>query len=939
MIYPEQLADYYSTSWNATEFDDQFEILMDNEAFVAMTTAGFVRLNIIEKIGEIIKGFLGGTDYSQRHRVQAAWLKFLYYGEAHHLLKEGQIERLRHRISYPYEHFDIAIDQLFKEVSDYHQYFNESTSEHLSKLRNIVTDYHRHHAASLRPGFWTRLCIPPLLDSRKLFLFGDTPLQLSEKALEQQANPHLAFAYLQKAFDLKNDSPGFQKKLAVQLQELENSYFSELTEQQQQKIQELWIELGQTAFENELSDLASSYLERALRIDYKNAETRLQVGKLYLANEEYRSAQPFLAELQKAFSQDFQMQIKVGHAYWQLDQFKEAVKAYETALSTNQKQMGKLSSHQKQIAFAYHQLGIAHLKQFISNGTITEAITFLLAAIEADPITLNYQENLYEAYVLQWQASSVNFAALHGEEWLKFVAISQATVIKKWKSQIIQILLGCSEQYFKAHQNQKAHACLQKGIDLFKDDVNIKIQAIDMAIRYGDWHPFKSKLDDWESEYYANPYLKQKIGDAYWHSDQNQAVAIYQKSLNLFDQRLLLCQDEAERKDCQQQMADMKARIGKTHLQVKPGLFKGVPFDAAIKNFEQAALIDPSHYASLLFDACLAAAQVEKQRPLLLRDTNKIIELYQKAFQALRQKGEYLIELLQLCIDSQRHDDAVAIYYDIQKQPWAEELEVPSTIFSELAKKLFEHKEYEATLDCLRQAYELEPQNQKYKKDYFQLTLALAKDKYQKLQKSRAKDKQEATSTQYLLEIAESLEACWNEEFDQVKQLEKPYQEMFAKIYHSLADCYVQRCLLPQPKKEMAKITIKKHQEQHQAEIQQALDYYTTALNYQPENASLHFDKGLLLDWIVNYEEAIKEFELAVKYQPCNPFYHKMLALLYFSVYYDTEKCEKHHQLAQKYTSPSFAQDYQIWADEFMSQVKTKQIDPHSYTQKKGWFS
>src|SRR5262249_35004829 len=146
-----------------------------------------------------------------------------------------------------------------------------------------------------------------------------------------------------------NDSPEFQEQLATQLQEIESSEL----EGEQRKIQELWIKLGKTAFENELPDLAISHLEHALQVDSKNAKARLQIGKLYLANKEYTSAQPFLAELQKAFPQDLQMQINIGHAYWQLDQFKEAMDAYEAAASCYQKQAGKLSSHQKQMGSIY----------------------------------------------------------------------------------------------------------------------------------------------------------------------------------------------------------------------------------------------------------------------------------------------------------------------------------------------------------------------------------------------------------------------------------------------------------------------------------------------------------------------------------------------------------------------------------------------------------
>ena len=79
------------------------------------------------------------------------------------------------------------------------------------------------------------------------------------------------------------------------------------------------------------------------------------------------------------------------------------------------------------------------------------------------------------------------------------------------------------------------------------------------------------------------------------------------------------------------------------------------------------------------------AAQAEKQRTSLLRDTNKIIGYYQRAFESIHKKGEYLIDLLKLYLDSKRHDDAVTLYYEIQKQTWSGDFALPADLYNRLA--------------------------------------------------------------------------------------------------------------------------------------------------------------------------------------------------------------------------------------------------------------
>lgn len=953
MIYPGMRGDYYSKMWNATEYEAQLDILLDQQSYIAVHEEGFARLTLIEKIGQVVKGLFGGTDLTEEHRVQGAWLKFLYYGEVQGFLKEQQLERLRSRIRFSSQRLHPAIENTFKKIEAYHSQRNiawVAESDHFRQLREIVTDYHQRHTSFLRPGLWFSLRNPPFLGLEKLPHFGDTPLQLSLKALEQKdPNPHLAFSHLQQAFAIKNDDPAFQLKLAQQLQHLAEAHQAALKDQQK-NIQQLWIGLAQTAFKNLAPAQAWQYLDKALQADPSNTDGRLQVGRLYLFNQNYQQAMSFLTELQQAFPHDLALHAEIGHAYWSDAKLDKAMATYETVITSYQKLSRSAYISDSQIASLSARVGMAYFDNLISNdaNNLAKSIPYLVYAVRLNPTNLFYQSKLCQAYIQQWEASAGNFVATYGQDWLQFLSISELSAIHAAADKIKKMLLSCSDQFFQVHQNQKAHTCLRKLFELFPNHADMKIAALDLAIRHRDWAPLEPLFDQWKKENYANPYLKKKMGDAYWDKNKPLALKLYQEALDLFATHLTRCQEE-EKKTCQNQIAEIHARIGIDHLSTQPGFWKGVPYDEAIQRLEKAASLNPTLHASALFDAYLRAAQAEKERTSLLQDTKKIIAYYQKAFQTLLQKGEYLIELLQLCL-SNKPDDAVSLYYEIQKQPWAKELILPAKAWNELAQKLSERKDHETALACHKQAYvcakqayknenkkEFEKEYTKYKQEYFQFSLKLASDNYEKVKTDGLTD---VKAIKELLKIAFILQDCESEEILNVEKLKQSFTETWVKIHGSLAKCYLERCWLPLPASEydskstFDQETIKQHKQTHAGDIEKALKHYTKALTYQPENAALHFDKGLLLEWSGEAEMALEEFELAIKHQPRNPFYHKMYGMIRYAV---RGSSAGHMETADECAPPHFAEDYPVWKDEYMCSQKTKVINPHDYTTKGSW--
>ena len=931
MIFPEQRGDFLLKTWNGKEFETQLDILTQDSDYIAVSKNGFIRLNLLQKIWEAVKGFFGGTNLSQHTRVNADALKFLYCGETHGLINDKEMRQLKKLASSPFK-ADPAILNLFTELLDYRKSSSPSRSKHFEKLRDIVTDYHTSHALSLRPGFWTRKLTPPSLDLKSLQYFGSTRLQLSEKALQPpNPNPLLALSHLEKAFELKNDAPQFQDHLAVQLLNLSSNYSSQLSFQKR-KIQELFLQLGRVALANQLPADAKNYLSNALNADPKNLQALLEIGKLYLTYREFDEAQAFLGDLLKAYPQDLPLLFEIANAYWKTNKFQKAIDIYENALNQYEKEPKTFPLDPKQIAAAYHCVGSAHLTGLTGSVSLTEAEEALFKAFKIDPADPIYQKDLCAAYEQLWKNSNC-FSPIEEDSFLEFLSLAANSILQKNKDSMIPILMGCSENHFKAHNNQKGHDLIEKALAHFSGDADVIIRCLDLALSHGDSLPLEEFFEEWGANHYANPYLKKKIGDALWNSDQQAAMTYLQESLDLFQQRLSLCRNTPEELVCKQHIANIEIRIGSAHLQPSGVIFKTISYDQAIQQYEKAVSLDPISHSATLFDLYLKAANEELNKAFLLRNTDKIINYYFKAFQISFQEGSYLIDLLNLYFSKNRVVEAVDLYDKIQQQPWYSNFNIPPSLLAALAKTHLQLKKNPQAMDCFKKAHEKDPSNSIYKENYFQTTLNYAQDRLKEIQKE-----QSAKRMVVWYNLAKILTECWKEGFKSVEKLEGPFHAILSNISQLFAFNHIHSCKLPLPINQMQKDEVTLHKKRSVKHLQVAVNHFNKAIEYQPDNAALHFDKGMLLAWMVDYDGAFNEMELAVKYQPRNPFYHRQLADLYSIVHSNSDKYDEHKKEAEKLATQDFQQDYQVWTNEFMSSVKTKDIDPHAYTKPKGWF-
>lgn len=924
MIYPTMREDYYPKCWSGKEYEQQVDVLLDNTHFLGFTDEEFVSFNLLEKIWQVIKRCLGFTDYTETYRVQAAWMKFLYYGEAQGLLDNDQVGRLSLRIKQINQPLDPIFKRMFEEIEAYHT-MPIRLPTHLSLLRQHLSDFHQRHALELRPGLWSRWMTPPSLDPTKLAFFGDLPLLFAEQALKEDTpQPLQALNYLKQAFVLKNSQPAFQRKLAQQLHAID-------ADEASWQIQRFFIDLAQTAFENGLTDEANAHLDHVLKATTLSQSMRIRIGKLYLDYQQDQHALPYLPLLKANCAHDPDRQFQIAQVYWQDEQYTEALDCYENSLKTYQQKLvtctsqERSSSYHKQMALIHDRIGQIYFEKLLpaQSDHLKLAIASFAAAVKANSLVSDYQTHLCEAYQQQWETDASHFHIAYASDWLHFLSFCENPIVEKHQAKIIDMLLDCSEYFFQSQDNKKAHICLKKAIGLFDNRIEYILKGLRLAIQYQDWEPLESFFANWEKEHYANPYLKMYIGDAYWNKQRSTALKKYQEALDFFTKRLLIYPDE-ERAICQDHMAQIRVKIGNNQLQAQPGIFRSVPYDAALQNLQAAFQLDPKH-APQLFEAYLAAAKNESQRTRLMRDNYKIIDYYQQAFNTLPQNGDYLQELMKLYMDYSKYQEALTLYQAIQKQSWASEFKMSAEFYSKIGKDALDKENPAVALELLKKAYDLQPDCAAYKREYFQQTLNWAKKQYEDIQKDPTEDK--------LIELVKALKVCDQLNFQKVENLKTAYEELLVRIYVALARHVVASCWLPQLQSAYYanKEEIASHKKQHEPHYQRALGYYDEALCYRPKAAELYFDKAVILDWIIEFEDAFEFYQKAVEYNPCNPFYHKCLGRMHGALYCNRKKQEEHNQIAAKYAPVEFEDDYRIWIDEHMSKVKTKDIDPHKY--------
>lgn len=931
-IYAQSCADFFRPL-KKDEYEQQVERLctLPSQASIGFSEKeGFIHLSLVDKVMEIVKGLLGFEDKSHSKRAEAEWLKFLYYGEANGFLSDNHLTSLRHRFYIGNQTTSPTIRKVFEEITR-NRHGQASNQNHLSSLRIILIDFHTQQANYLKPYLWKRLSQKPELDARRLIHFGDTSLMLAEQALmPPQANVQLALKHLLEAHRLKNLNPEFQRKLALQFKQLVDMHQNDpVISEYRTVIQHAWIELARIAYSNNRQAEAHEYATCVLESNPSDAIKNL-LGELFLSVSDFDKLEPFLPPLQQARSQDANLQVQIGKAYWHYQRFAEGVMAYQTAIHLLEQEDLQILNHSSTSSLQaelHAEIGKAYLQRLEGlngNTSPSKAIKHLSKASQLKDNQENIQRLLLEAYHQQWQIHPETFTGRYREEWFQALQLSSPELIHETRATITNMLLSCSEQAFAEHCNHIANEYLETGTELFKDS-SFVLQTLELTLKYKDFEAVNDLIEIWDETHYSNPFIQEKIGDVYFHLNRNQALSFYQEAINLFEDKLRRIDDIQEEANCQNHMANLQAKIGQVQLETTPGFFTQVPYDNAIERLETAVSINPSAHSPSLFKTYLAAAKAEQEKSFLSYDRAKAINYYIKAFHLTQQDGPYLNELMGLCLSHRNHYAQAALLFSaIQKQAWADQFQLSDVQLHQLANQFIASNQDEMTLICLKKAHAQQPNVAVYKRDLYQLVLKQAKELQEKAILSQTAEEK----IPQLKASIDMLSQQFNNGFSQIETLESNYRKALSGAYRQMAQAYMQIFALDESEKTLnRKSLLQPHLKTFSKEIQSAIDNYTSALQYTPEDSLLYFERGMIYDLTLCLEEALQDYRCAVQYKRNNPFYRKRLAFIY-GVLAKTDKMEEHENKLK--APPGFYETYQRWFDDYFVKNKVHHIDPHT---------
>ncbi|CUI17850.1 Conserved hypothetical protein [Candidatus Protochlamydia naegleriophila] len=888
---------------------------------------GFIHLSLVDKVIEIVKGLLGFEDKGHSKRVDAEWLKFLYYSEAHGFLTETHLDSLRNRFSFGDQTASPAIRRAFEEMARTRHGNNQ---DRLSRLRVILIDFHAQQAHYLQPNLWKRLLQKPDLDTRQLIHFGDTSLVLAQQALLlPQPNVQLALKHLLEAQKVKNLNPEFQRTLALQFKQLVETHRNDnAISGYRIAIQQAWIEFARVAYANNRQIEAHEYAAYVLESN-PSEEIQNLLGGLFLSVSDFGKLEPFLPALQQAYAQHANLQVKIGKAYWHYQRFAEGVVAYQTAIRVLEQQdlsiltEADASSLQADLHTEIGKAYVQRLEGLNNNDSPSKAISHLSQANQLKRDQASVQSFLLDAYHQQWQAHPETFTARYREEWLQTLQTSSPELIHEKRESIIGMLLACSEQAFARHDNHIANEYLETGSELLEDS-SFVLQTLELTLKYNDFEAVNDLIEIWEETHYSNPFIQERIGDVYSIINRNQAISFYQKAIDLFEGKLQRINDVQEEANCKNYLAGLQAKIGRIQLETIPGFFTQVPYDNAITRLETAVSFNASGHTQTLFETYLAAARAEQEKSFLSYDRAKAANYYARAFRLTQQNGPYLNELMALYL-SHRSDyvQAAVLFSDIQKLPWANEFQLSDVQLHQLAHQFIASNQDEMALVCLEKAHTKQPLDV-YKRDLYQLIHKQAKE----LQEKAAISPTSAEKIQLLRTAINMLKKQFDDGFTQIETLETNYRKALSSAFRQMAHAFMEMFALDEPEKILSrKSLLKPHLGKFQEEIKNAINSYTSALQYTPEDPSLYFERGMIYDLTLDLDEALQDYRCAVQYNRHNPFYRKRLAFIY-GVLAKTDKMEEHNKKVKAPTA--FDHTYQCWFDDYFVKNKSQQINPHT---------
>lgn len=162
---------------------------------------------------------------------------------------------------------------------------------------------------------------------------------------------------------------------------------------------------------------------------------------------------------------------------------------------------------------------------------------------------------------------------------------------------------------------------------------------------------------------------------------------------------------------------------------------------------------------------------------------------------------------------------------------------------------------------------------------------------------------------------------------------DKEVKEKIRDISVYFAELYLAKCELKNSKliKEEFENKFIKHKEEHKEDLKLAIQWYDKAIEVDPDNARLHFDKaGVLIFFDIDVDKCFEEYHLAVKLPCKNPFYLLRLASTYSIKKHNDGKYKEYRDKALNCATEGIGLRYIHYEDERFEKNKIYNINPHS---------
>lgn len=936
-LYPESCGDYYPKHWDKENYHKQLNTILnrvDGES-LAVSDHTFIPVSLIWKIVESVKSLFGFTDRTDKIRVNAELLKFLCRGEELGYIDNRIVEKLnKNRVSYPTNLTDATVQRLIAQISARHLSRGQGESEtHLKTIHATIIDYHRENASDLRPSFWCRFIKSPTLSPERLIDFGDSHLELARQALDARPPEYsIALENLLRAHDAHNSTQQFQQKLWIHLKEFLEKYKStQAAIQQQTVIQNIIISISSIALKHNEKDKAVGYLNYLMETYPVDDNLRCRIGECYLKHDYYEKAEPFLPLIRNTHISDPEMQDKIGNMYFKQDKISEAQEAYKTALELYRKNKPVLSQKLADIASKLGKINLEKMEGIDLAKASENAIKYYSEAVQFNISQIEYQECLSKAYIQRWEESPANFEEQYGELWRSFITSCEYQVREDHAIIIKKMFTFCADKALAGQKRNIAQEYLSNALKIFDFDQDYVCDTLQKCAENNFVDDILPLLEPWKKQFSNNPLMKEQIGNVYWaKGDKKKAVDHYQEATALFESKKNATQNEGDIQYYSEHISNLTTKVGSYRLSVSE-------YDKAIEQLEKSVKNNPRKTKEL-FDAYLKAAEVEGSKSIFTYSLQKHIQLLKKAYETIPQNGEYLNKLLELYIKNNKVEDAVNLFLDMQNQSWISEFTLKGVYVLKIVVKLREldSKSHALLLlKTLEKAYAADPRNNKIKEELYLQRFLLSQEKAKEAIALEAdSDKKIPLFEESIALLLKNIE----DGFEGIPDKIQLHQESISNLYALLAEIYIRHVQLDRNLTVADRVA---HFASHKADIEKALECYDKAIEQTKADASLHFEKGLILEnYDIKPQDAIKEYLLAVQLNNKNPFYNKCLALSYTAYNFDYVNQAKYEANVPEEIREEFNKSYEHWKRNLFLKIKVGSvINPHKFKIEKGWFS